>query len=410
MRGTAQLLAVMLLAVACGGAGGPTKANLGEIKVGALFPLSGSVASSGSDALHGAELAADILNGQYSSIDLPRLSVGKIKLVSGDTQGDAQIGASDVDRLVNNEKIVGLLGCFQSAVTVTASVRAERLGIPMVNGSSSSTALTERGLQWFWRTGPSDLTFAQTYFDWFKTVAAQHPVKKVVIVNENDQFGNDGAKVLTQLSGQNGITVVENIVYPFNATDVTSAVQKMRGDSADAVFVFAFINDLVLLLKTMATLNYTPPVLLGFGAGFVDPKFVSTLGTKTDYAITRAAWSLEVGEKNATAKAVADAFKKKYGQNMTENSAREFEAMMTLGLAIESAGSTNPAKLQDAIKKTDIKKTIMPWKGIKFDAKGQNQYASGVIQQMKDGQYHVLFPTASASAPVVWPLPSLSSR
>ncbi len=410
MKGIAQLVALLLLAVACGGGGAQPKANLGEIKVGALFPLSGSVASSGSDALHGAELAADILNGKYPSIDLPKLSVGTIKIVSGDTQGDAQIGASEVDRMVNAEKVAGLLGCFQSAVTVTASQRAERLGIPFVNGSSSSTALTERGFQWFWRVGPSDLIFAQTYFDWFKSIAAQHPVKKVVIINENDQFGNDGAKVVTQLAGQNGISVAENIVYPFNATDLTSAVQRMRADSADAVFVFAFINDLVLMMKTMAQLNYTPPVMLGFGAGFVDPKFVPTLGAKTDFAITRAAWSLEVGQKNPTAKAVADAFKKKYGQDMTENSAREFEAMMTLGLAIESAGSTDPAKLQDAIKKSDIKKTIMPWKGIKFDPKGQNQYASGVIEQVKDGQYHVLFPTEAASATVVWPIPSLSSR
>jgi branched-chain amino acid transport system substrate-binding protein len=411
MKRVAVLASLLVAAVACGaGGGGGAKANLGNIKVGALFPLSGSVASSGVDTLHGVELAADVLNGKYPNIDLPKLTVGKIVIDSADTQGDAQIGSSDVDRLVSTDKVVALTGAFQSAVTVTASQRAERLGIPFVNGSSSSTALTERGFQWFWRVGPSDKTFADTYFKWLKSIEKDHPVKRMVVINENDQFGNDGAKVIQDLSSQYGVQIVDDIVYPFNATDLTSQVQKMRQDNPDAVFVFAFINDATLLTKTMAQLGYTPPALLAFGAGYVDPKFVPNLGTKADYSITRAAWSLEIGQKNATAKAVADAFRQKYGQDMTENSARDFEAMMTLGEAIESAGSTDPAKIQAALKKTNITKTIMPWKGIKFDNSGQNSLASGVIQQMTGGQYHVLYPTEVASAKVVWPIPPLSSR
>ena len=411
MKRVAVLASLLVAAVACGGGGGGgAKANLGNIKVGALFPLSGSVASSGVDTLHGVELAADVLNGKYPNIDLPKLTVGKIVIDSADTQGDAQIGSSDVDRLVSTDKVVALTGAFQSAVTVTASQRAERLGIPFVNGSSSSTALTERGFQWFWRVGPSDKTFADTYFKWLKSIEKDHPVKRMVVINENDQFGNDGAKVVQDLSSQYGVQIVDDIVYPFNATDLTSQVQKMRQDNPDAVFVFAFINDATLLTKTMAQLNYTPPALLAFGAGYVDPKFVPNLGTKADYSITRAAWSLEIGQKNATAKAVAEAFRQKYGQDMTENSARDFEAMMTLGEAIESAGSTDPAKIQAALKKTNITKTIMPWKGIKFDNSGQNSLASGVIQQMTGGQYHVLYPTEVASAKVVWPIPPLSSR
>lgn len=412
MRQAAILLGLVLSIAACGGGGGGggPKASLGEIKIGALFPLSGSVASSGIDALHGVELAADVLNGKYPKIDLPKLTVGRVVIDSSDTQGDAQVGGSDVDRLVNSDKVVALTGAFQSAVTVTASQRAERLGIPMVNGSSSSTALTERGFQWFWRVGPSDRTFADTYFKWLKSIEKEHPVRHMVVINENDQFGNDGAKVIQELAPQYGITIADDVVYPFNATDLTSQVQKMRQDNPDAVFVFAFINDLTLMLKTMAQLGYTPPVILGFGAGFVDPKFVPNLGTKTDAAISRAAWSLEIGQKNATAKAIADAFRLKYGQDMTENSARDFEAMMTLGGAIESAGSTDPIKIQAALKKTNITRTIMPWKGIRFDSKGQNELASGVIQQLTAGQYHVLYPSELASAKVLWPIPPLSSR
>src|SRR5215831_13025002 len=148
MKRAGVLLSLLVAIAACGGgAGGGAKASLGDIKIGALFPLSGSVASSGTDALHGVELAAEVLNGKYPNIDLPKLTVGKIVIDSADTQGDAQVGEADVDRLVNSDKVVALTGAFQSAVTVTASQRAERLAVPMVNGSSSSTALTERGFK-----------------------------------------------------------------------------------------------------------------------------------------------------------------------------------------------------------------------------------------------------------------------
>ncbi len=84
--------------------------------------------------------------------------------------------------------------------------------------------------------------------------------------------------------------------------------------------------------------------------------------------------------------------------------------MMTLGLAIQAAASTDPEKIRTALKNLDVAKTIMPWKGIKFDDKGQNTLASGVIEQLINGEYKVLYPTEVASTKVTWPMPSLSGR
>jgi len=411
MRRISLVAGALLLLAACGGgnSAGGTSANLGTIKIGAIFPTTGSVASSGLDCLDGVRLAVDVLNGKYPNIALPKLSVGKIQPVEADSQGDAQTGSAAADRLVNSDKVVALTGAFQSAITITAAQRAERLGVPMVNGSSSSTALTEQGLKWFWRVGPSDKTFGETYFKFLQSEASRHPIKKMVVIHENDQFGNDGAKVLGQLAPAAGVQLTD-IQYPFNATDMTPQIQNMRQAQPDAVLVFAFINDLTLMYKTMAQLNYTPPIMFGFGAGYVDPKFLPNLGPKTEGAVTRAAWSLEITQKNATAKAVADAYKSKTGREMSENSARDFEAMMTIGLAIQSAGSTDPAKIQAALNKTNRTKTIMGWQGIKFGPDGQNSLAEGIIEQMQGGTYKVLFPQNVASGKVIWPIPPLSSR
>jgi branched-chain amino acid transport system substrate-binding protein len=52
----------------------------------------------------------------------------------------------------------------------------------------------------------------------------------------------------------------------------------------------------------------------------------------------------------------------------------------------------------------------MGWAGIRFDASGQNSLASGVIEQLAMGQYHVVYPASVASTGVVWPMPPLNRR
>jgi branched-chain amino acid transport system substrate-binding protein len=408
------LVCTSLAAAACGSNGGDDASERSspqlEIKVGALYPITGTNASAGEDTLNGVKLAAQILNGEHPDIDLPKMTVGRVVLEIADTAGNPETGAADVDRLVGSEKVAAIVGAYQSAVTLTASQRAERYGVPFITGTSSSTTLTQRGLKWFFRTGPSDLIFAETYFAWLRTIADAHPVERAVILHTNDTFGNDGADVIKQVAADNGTTIVDDISFPPGAADLTSQVQNLRRQDPDAVFVLMFTNDAVLFTNTLATLGYTPPAILAFGAGYSDPAFVTSLGAKADYSITRAAWALEIGESNPVAKAVAEEFEKQFGQPMSENSAREFTALMTLGAAIESAGSTDAEKLRTALRNVDIKETIMPWAGVKFDSTGQNTLATGVIEQLISGQYRVLYPSDVGTATVTWPAPPLDER
>ena len=108
------------------------------IKVGAVYPLTGNIASTGLDCKRGAELAVDIINGKYDlnlplakTEGLPNLGGAKIELVFADTKGDPKNGMSEAERLVSQEKVVAMIGAYQSSVTKTASQATERLKIPV---------------------------------------------------------------------------------------------------------------------------------------------------------------------------------------------------------------------------------------------------------------------------------------
>ena len=74
--------------------------------------------------------------------------------------------------------------------------------------------------------------------------------------------------------------------------------------------------------------------------------------------------------------------------------------------AIDRAGSTEPAKIQAALKATDLKpdQLIMGYKGVKFDDKGQNVLAAGLIIQLQDGKsYTPVWPKQQAKTAPVMP-------
>ena len=93
-------------------------------------------------------------------------------------------------------------------------------------------------------------------------------------------------------------------------------------------------------------------------------------------------------------------YKKKSGDEMDDTAARQMQGFFVLCDAIDRAGSTDPAKIQAALKATDLKpdQLMMGYKGVKFDDKGQNILASGVIIQLQDGENYVaVWPKANAA-------------
>ncbi|MGE5618488.1 MAG: ABC transporter substrate-binding protein [Sphingomonadaceae bacterium] len=394
----------------------PAAAAPQEIKIGVLLPLSGGSASTGLDLKYAVELAAEVVNGKYdlniplaSAEGLPNLGGAKVKLVIVDHQGTPEKGQSEAERLVTQEKVVALFGAYQSSVTQTASQTAERMGIPFVNGESSSPGLTERGLKFFFRTGPHDQTYGKNLFDMLDDIQKQKntKLKSVAIVNENTLYGTDANKTTKMFAQERGYQVVADIAYPANTTEVTSEVQRLKAANPDVVFQVSYTSDAILFMKSYKQLDFNPQGILAYGAGFVDPEFRKVLGKDSEYVITRAAWAPDIAEKKPVAKAVADMFRQKYNQDMTENSARDFTGMIALLDAINRAKSTDPKAIQKALMETEIpgEQLIMGWKGIKFDEKGQNVHAQGINMQVFGGSYSTVWPFDVSSKEIVWPRP-----
>lgn len=368
-------------------------------------------------------LAAEIVNGEFPDLaplplaataGLPNLGGATIDIKSGDHGGDPETGATETERLITSEGVIAMTGAYFSSVTTTASERAERLGVPFLNGSSSSTALTEdRELNYFFRTGPSDQTFALTLFEFLEDLEEREgtDLRNISLLWENTAFGTDAANVTRALAEQFGFNVVADISHGNDVADITPEAQQVMSAEADVIFQASYTPEAILFTQAWDVNDYAAPTL-GFGAGFSDSAFFEAVGTGGDFVIARAAWSAESVSDKPAAVAVAALYEERFGVPMDENSARTFTGALTLFNAINEAGTTDADAIRDAIAATDLSgdETIMPWGGVKFGPSGQNDLARGIILQRIDGEYQVVWPFDTADADLVWPIPSPSER
>ena len=237
----------------------PASAQQKTVRIGAIYPLSGALASTGAEIKAAVELAVEIVNNPHPELEgiplaagsgLPALGGAKIEVVFGDSQGKPEVGLADAQRLIDQEKVVALTGAYQSAVTKTASRIAEQRGIPYLNGESSSPDLTERGYKWFFRTSPNDDTFIENMMQFLDGVKAV-PTTKIAVVYENTDFGVNTYKAVEKFAKQYKREVVANIAYSAGSASVTAEVQKLSAAKPDVAIFASYTSDAMLFVRTM---------------------------------------------------------------------------------------------------------------------------------------------------------------
>jgi len=385
------------------------------VKIGVIYPLSGNSASAGNYSKMAIEVGADVVNNGNAELakimpiakggGLSGLGGAKVQLIFADNQGTPAAGQNQALRLISEEKVAALIGAYQSGITVTASAIAERHGIPFLTAESVAANLTERGFKWFFRTTPVAIDFARAYSTFLRDQkAAGQKVGSIALVHENTEYGNSVASVIADQFAKDGLAVTQKIAYSANSSDVQPQVLQLKEKNPDVAIFISYTSDAILYTKTMKELNWKPAIMIADNAGFNDPAFVKSLGTSVEGLVNRSTFA--GGKPGSVPTLFNELYKKKTGgDSLDDVSARGLEGFLVMADAINRAGSTDPAKIRDALKATNLpaSQMVTGYEGVKFDDKGQNILASTLITQMRGGQYVAIWPKDRATAQIVLP-------
>ncbi|MCB2189020.1 MAG: ABC transporter substrate-binding protein [Deltaproteobacteria bacterium] len=402
-----------------------------EIKIGVIYPLTGNLAPTGRQLRAGAELAAKIANEKMPGVDMAMakmagiqsLGGAKITLIFKDHQSNPQLGADLAKKLILDDKVVGILGCYNSSVTKTVSAVCERYGVPMINGSSTSPELTTRGFKWFWRTTPHDTQFTKDLFEFLKGLSEgkakgvpavpMAEIKNLTAACEKTEWGSHVSALIEKFAGEYGFDLKLNLLYADKSPDLSSEVQSLISAQPDGMLFASYISDALLMIKTLKSMKAHPKFIWGQDAGFEVPEFKS-LGDDIVGIMTRTVFLPAVAEKKAVSGQVNKLYKEMTGNDLNGASARSFTGLEAWIYVLEKAGSTDPKAIQAACNSINIPgdQLVVPWFGIKFstegDELGQNVLGSGMIgQYQKKGDeiiMEVVYPFDLATANLIYPL------
>src|SRR6266545_3698860 len=174
-------LASLLVGLAAFAGVGPAGAA-DEVRIGIVSPMTGPNAKFGQAQKNAVTMAAEDVN---NAGGIRSMGGARIKLVFGDTRGEADTGVTETERLITREKVHALIGAFQSGVGFTSSAVAERHQVPWLTFGTFDK-ITERGFKYVFRAHANDTMKARTLIDGLVALGKRGgAVKSAVILAEN---------------------------------------------------------------------------------------------------------------------------------------------------------------------------------------------------------------------------------
>lgn len=359
------------------------------IKIAAAYPLSGSAAESGQMALDSVRFAVEKIN---ENGGIHSLGGAKLELVEADTTSDAQQSKQVVERLLEDEEIVAMVGCASSAVMMPVLPVLEKKQIPAVT-NCNAPGITNQGYTYvFSVTHPGAAAGENVVktIDWLNNEMG-YSYKKVAIVYENSAFGISSAEGSRADAEKYGLEIVFDESFAPGLTDASAIVTAMKNSGAEVFIPATYASESKLFIETMKSMDYYP-LIIGPVAW---PSLQEALGDSINGILSTGNWNpyTAVVQNDPEKKAIVEEFEERYGYFMTEIAGPNYVAVQIIAEALENTASTDSVEIRDYIASNEFENTLMTDSTVKFDETGQNINAHAVLAQWQDSVPCAIYPT-----------------
>lgn len=340
MKKIVSLILVLLLTTAmfagCKKDDAASGSGSGEpIKIGMLTPLSGDLAQYGQAVLNAAQLAIKQVN------DKGGVNGSKIELVYYDNEADQTKSLNLFNRLVDQDKIVALIGPVISGTSLVVAPEANSKKIPMITPTGTNTDITVG----------YDYVFRACYIDPYQgkmvaKFATEKLAAKTAVVFRNVSSDYSTGLADAFIAGFGG-EVVADEGYTQEDSDFNAIITKIKDLNPDVIFIPDYFNKVGLVAKQLKDAGVTATLLGGDGWD----------GIQIDYAdVATGGYFANHYATDDTAAVVQDfikAYETEYKETPNALGALSFDATNVMLAAIEKAKSTDADAIVEALKATD---------------------------------------------------------
>lgn len=316
------------------------------VVIGAVQPLTGPVSIDGLSVVDGIKIATEKVNSEGGVLGRP------LQVNVEDGKGDPVESINAVEKLIKRDKVPAIIGCWASSGTLAAMPIVKKNRIPLLVETSTAPMITDQRNEWVFRfTSNNDVDGALME----KYLVPKLGFKKAAYMAVNNDWGRSMAKAVSEIMEKTGGKVLFVEYFSAAETNYTPMLTRIKASEADTLIITTSIQSVAIMLKQFTELGMRMNRFVT--SAIPAEKVIDIAGkeaTQGVYFFNRyVAYSPPKGKEEENKKLI-EAYQKIHpGKVPDMYVAFGYDAVHIMADAIKRAGGPDPAKIRDALEKTD---------------------------------------------------------
>ncbi len=365
-----MMLAMTLAASGCSGKGADTAAT-GPIKIGASFPLTGTVAADGKYIVNAIQFAVDQCNAEGG------VKGRQVEVVAEDDEADPSSAASIANKFSENKDIMAVVTSYNSSCALAQVPVYKQVGLPAISPVSTSPDLTGAS-DYFFRTCASDAYVGKLGADYCSDLGW----KKVALLYEQDDYGLGISKKYEEEAKSKGLEIGYTGTFVYGETkDFSTILTSIKEAGVDGIFICGLVTETCLIATQADTLGIGDLPICG-ADGLYSPALISEGGKAVEGVYTLGAFTPD--NQDPAVQKFVKAYKEKYGSDPSNWAALAYDATNVVLEAMKSCEKIDRESIKNAIA------------GINYTGvTGLNKFVKGDVEKeylkfvVKDGKFEI---------------------
>lgn len=316
-------------------------ASAETLKIGLVQTTTGgSAALYGIEQKNAIELVVDQANASGKLGDI------KLQLVHYDDAADRNQTVNIFQRLINQDKVVAILGPTLATSAYAADPLAQKAGIPVVASSNTAAGLTAKLGNFIFRVSPPEDKVTPQVLD---TVIKQHGIKRAAqIYGIDDQLTKSAYAVQKAALDDSKVDIVSTETFQKGDVDFAAQLTKIKAQNPDLIVISALAEEAAGIVRQARQLGIPEKVVIVGTQSSISTRFFELGGPATEGVIVGTAWFAELD--NPKSREFIAQYKERYkGRQPDIYSAYGHDAAAILIEAIRRAGSGDSKRIRDEL-------------------------------------------------------------
>ena len=312
-------------------------------KIGGIFAVTGPASFLGDPEKKSMEMAVKAIN------DRGGIDGHLLETVIYDTESDPTKGVMAVNKLINKDNVLAIIGPSRTPTTLAVINFVERAQIPLIS-CAAGIKITQPVKKWVFKTAQSDVLAVASLYSHLQKAG----IRKIGILTVSNAFGESGKHQLEVQAGSCGIEIVRAESFGAKDTDMTAQLTKIRQADPEAVICWGTNPGPAVVAKNVKQLKMKMPLYMSHGVA--SPKFIELAGDAAEGICLPSGKILVAGllpgddlQKDVLMQYI-DRFESRYGGKVSGFGGYAFDAVNILAGAMKGSGGDR-AVIRAAIEK-----------------------------------------------------------